>query len=370
MLARLEPAVGATVRSLQVTGLRARWIDGLSGTALLATSVLAPGLGHAQPASMAATSEASSAPLSIWYRSSEGCPDGGVFVARLAELGRRATLARVGDRVDFVVTVAAAPSGSSGRLERQTTRGTVAIRELAAQRCEEVTEALALSLEIALDPASEVAGSTGAASVGRNAADASSPSAALSAPPGGTPEVVDAGHARIDEQRNRHWLALGAQASVLRGMAPGWAPGGAVFAELRANDAPALTGRLSFAAALASDTVSAVAVDVLWLAGRAEGCVFELRSGRLSLQPCLGVELGRLRGGSSGGGGRADSGVWGAGVGLARGSIELDAGLALEAQVSASVPFVRYRVGSSLGGDLFRTEPVVAGLTFGVRWSP
>lgn len=54
----------------------------------------------------------------------------------------------------------AAPSTSSGRLERQTARGTVAIRELVAGRCEEVTEALALSLE--LGAAGVAHGSTGA----------------------------------------------------------------------------------------------------------------------------------------------------------------------------------------------------------------
>jgi hypothetical protein len=38
-------------------------------------------------------------PVWVWYRSSEGCPDG-AFIARLAELGQAARLASVGDRVD------------------------------------------------------------------------------------------------------------------------------------------------------------------------------------------------------------------------------------------------------------------------------
>jgi hypothetical protein len=54
--------------------------------------------------------------------------------------------------VDFVVTVAHAAEQSSGRLERQTELGTMAIREISAGRCDEVVEGLALSLDLALDP--------------------------------------------------------------------------------------------------------------------------------------------------------------------------------------------------------------------------
>ena len=42
----------------------------------------------------------------------------------------------------------------------------------------------------------------------------------------------------------------------------------------------------------------------------------------------------------------------------------------LEAQVGAALPFVRYAMGSSLGGDLFRTDAVVPALAVGGRWSP
>jgi hypothetical protein len=336
--------------------LGARGASGPARAASLAAMLLCGAPAAAQLAAVT-TTPATPAALNIWYRSSEGCPDGPVFVTRLAELGRRATLARVGDRVDFVVTVAAAASGSSGRLERQTTRGTVAIRELEAQRCEEVTEALALSLEIALEP--DAPASTAAR--GSGALDASEAAAV---------PALDAGAATAVPRRERRVLELGAQGSLARGIAPGWAPGLAVFAELRAPQPWALTGRLSLGAAFASDRVVAIDVDVLWLAARAEGCLFELRAGALSLQPCLGAELGRLRGASSGSAARNDAGVWGAALGHVRASLELDERFALEAQLGASVPLVRYALGSSLGGDLFRTEPVILALAVGGRWAP
>ena len=318
---------------------------------LVAVVLLGAGRAVAQPE---ASPAGAGVPLSIWYRSSEGCPEGATFVARLAELGRQATLARVGDRVDFVVTVAAAADASSGRLERQTSRGTVAIRELDAARCEDVTEALALSLEIALEPANETAAGAGA--------------------PASTDATRAGGEDRAPERARAaqaaRVLQLGARGSLAKGIAPGWAPGGALFAALRAPTDVALAGRVSLGMAGAADTVAGVDVDVLWLGGRFEGCVFELGSGALSLQPCAGVELGMLRASSSGGAARSDRGFWGAGLGLLRGSLELDPTFALEAEVGAALPFVRYAVGSSLGGDLFRTEPVVAELGVGARWSP
>lgn len=326
----------------------------------------------AQPGEAAAP-PAPDAALSIWYRSSEGCPEGSVFVARLAELGRRATLARVGDRVDFVVTVARAPDASSGRLERQTGRGTVAIRELDAPRCEEVTEALALSLDIALDPANEAPASSAAPTPSSVGAAEDGPTAAPA--PAATPvqprgAVDRAPEGELAREPATSALALGAQGSLTSGIAPSWAAGGALFAELRARDASALAGRFSLAAALADDTRAAIDVGVFWFAGRVEGCAFELRSGSLSLQPCAGAELGLVRAGSSGDGARRDTGLWASALGLLRASLELDARFVLEAQVGAALPFVRYAVGSSLGGDLFRTEAVIPALALGGRWSP
>ena len=79
-----------------------------------------------------ATTVRAQAPVSVWYRTSAGCPDGDAFVARLSELGTAARLASVGDRVDFVVTLGNTPAESSGRLERQTRGGTVTDQPAAA----------------------------------------------------------------------------------------------------------------------------------------------------------------------------------------------------------------------------------------------
>ncbi|HET7542522.1 MAG TPA: hypothetical protein VFK05_21780, partial [Polyangiaceae bacterium] len=88
----------------------------------------------------------------VWYRASETCPNGAQFLDKLAESSRAARLAQGGDHVDFVVTLIADGKGTVGRLERQTDSGIVAIRELRDATCDQVADALALSLGLALTP--------------------------------------------------------------------------------------------------------------------------------------------------------------------------------------------------------------------------
>src|SRR4051812_39087061 len=63
-----------------------RWLGGAAG--LLAGSIASP-----------------AEPVSIWYRSAEGCPTGDAFLARLAAHDVVGRVAQVGDRIDFVVTL-------------------------------------------------------------------------------------------------------------------------------------------------------------------------------------------------------------------------------------------------------------------------
>jgi hypothetical protein len=308
------------------------------------------------------------APTSVWYRSSEGCPEGAVFIARLAELGRRATLARVGDPIDFVVTVASTSSASSGRLERQTPRGTVAIRELGAPGCDEVAEALALSLELALQPASEPAGPEAVPDAAASGSEPSGIQGARPRPIAGVTLGADATPDSVSREPDTLRLQLGAQASLMSGLAPSWAPGGGLFAELRADGGPAL--RATLQAALRQHDLGPVELDVAWFATRLEGCPFEYGLGRFSLQPCAGVDVGLLQASSSAATAQTERGLWIAGVGLVRLSFGLSSRLALETQLGLAVPFFRYSMGAETGGVLYRNGPVSMQLGLGARWSP
>jgi hypothetical protein len=296
----------------------------LAGGWLAAVLVLAP-----------ATAKAEAQRVHIWYRHTEGCPDGSEFLARLQGLGREAALAQVGDRVDFVVSLALAPAHSSGRLERQSDGGTVAIRELTAPHCAEVAEGLALSLELALQPSAEAQPAQPGADV---QAAASSPAESEAGPP---------------PERGTLWQ-VGVQGSMETGLAGAALPGGALFAELGSASAGP-RGRLSLRATYGSGDAD---VQVTLLTSRAELCAAAWNTAQFSLGPCAGAELGVLDGDSSAPGGQHDRGLWASGVGHARGAWRVGESLSVEAQLGVVVPFVRYRFRSELGRELSESAAI------------
>jgi hypothetical protein len=255
----------------------------------------------------------------VWYRNTEGCVDGPSFVGLLERLHRSVSLAGVGDHVDFVVTLASSPQQSSGRLERQSSEGSVAIREVTASTCQEVAEVLALSLDLALQP---------------------TPEPAPSEPPASLPE-------RAPEPG---WESrLGAQASITTGIAGAFLPGAAMFIDLRPRVA-GWSGRASLRGALGTRDA---AVDLLvgLATTRLEGC-WSRAFGSVNAGPCLGLDLGLVFAEGSGDTGRSDSGVWSSAGLSARAGWQLGHRITLEAQAGLLVPFVRYRFSAVEGGDV------------------
>lgn len=277
----------------------------------------------------------------VWYRSSETCPDGAAFVGLLGRLQRSVSLAGVGDHVDFVVTLASSPQQSSGRLERQSSEGTVAIREVNAASCQEVAEVLALSLDLALQPAPEPV---------RAELDTAHGAAEPEAAP------AEAGW----EPR------VGAQGTILTGLAHTVLPGAALFFDLR-PPASEYSTRLSVRGAL-GERDAAVGVTIALLTARLEGC-WSASLGSVRAGPCLGADLGLVSAEGSGDTGQDDAGVWSSGSVSARGSWQLGRSVALEAQAGLSIPFVRYRFSAVEGGDVASSASLGfdAALGFSIR---
>jgi hypothetical protein len=273
--------------------------------------------------------------IQIWYRSSEGCPDGAGFIERLGHFGRPASLASVGDRVDFVVTLAHTSGESRGRLERQTQERTVAIRDVESPRCDDVADALALSLELSLQPAPASA----------RAADAGS-AAAL-------------GPVESSATSDGWGVRLGAQGRVETGLAYAALPGAALFAEL----APGESGPSARVSLRAAHTVRQLdaSLKLTLVSARPEACLL-WGSAALRGGPCAGVDLGMVFAESSGASGVSDDGLWTSAVGLVRGHWQFGRALSLEAQVGALFPFVRYRFSSSSGNEV--TNSAAAGVEF------
>jgi len=307
----------------------------------------------------------------VWYRTSEGCPDGEAFVSRLSELGKTARLARVGDRVDFVVTLGSGPSESSGRLKRQTRGGIVAIREYRDARCEQVAEALALTLDLALEPegapAAQAAPGAGSPGVAATPAHVSVPSLAHSSDGAADRAAMGADAGAASPERSA--VALGAQASITTGIAPGAVAGAALFLDEHAGAAWLASWRGSLFGAYGESSAQRREIEVMLFGGRVEGCPLELHRQPFTFSPCLGLDAGLLRATGPRTLGTTDAGFWGAVAAHGRFSAALGEGLSLELQVGGLVPLVRYEMGSLDGGAAwFRTQAVGFAASVGAAW--
>lgn len=321
---------------------------------------------------------------SIWYRSSDRCPDGAAFLQRLEQLGRSARLADAGDRIDFVVTLGSKERGSFGRLERQTERGTVAIREVEAPACVEVADALALSLDLALDPGQAEGappaepvepvapmGSEGAApqtpaSGSEEAAPPSSQSTqrVSSAPP--TPTAPSAVQDEVPREAGAVSSArLGAQGTLVTGVGDAPLLGAALFGELPLG---ALTPRVSVWGATGASTVEDSTLRMWVFAGRLEGCVGPFGARELYFHPCAGVDLGVVSARYAGENGRKDTGPWVSPLLLGRGVWSVVERVTLEAQIGLHIPILHYEVGQPGEDPLANTDPVgvLAGVGLGL----
>jgi hypothetical protein len=308
----------------------------------------------------------------IWYRSSEGCPDGAAFVARLRGAAAGAKLADAGDRIDFVVTLGKTGDASSGRLERQTQSGTVAVREIAAPSCEEIADVLALTLTLALEPPRAM--SSDPSSLGESRPDAPVAAAEGDEAPASTRDgaavpVANEGAALTADAAPdpRGAWSLGAQGGVLTHVVPAVAPLGAAFVEFEplfsAFRHAAL--RLSLVGAL-SERAEEQALQMAILAGRFEVCPVELGSRVLRALPCLGVEGGGVRAGYTEASAR-DAGAWVAFVGHARVVWALGPSFALEAQVGGVAPLIRYALRTrEAGNEVYRSAPLGLSAAAGV----
>jgi hypothetical protein len=283
-------------------------------------------------------------------------------------------LAEVGDRVDFVVNVAVTPEGARGRLERETDRGTVAIREFEDASCDRVADVLALNLALALDPdrrepmsadeppapplddgPSGPEPATGDDSTQRGEPRQAptpvpeQPQAVQVPPPD---EKVDQAGAR---PRPARWR-VGAQGGALGGVSSALVVRGTAFVELDGAFEPLLPDLTLRAAAVgavgSSDTTSGVVQQSLW-AGRLDVCPVNVGGPALSFRPCAAGEVGQVRVSRA----YRDFGLWGALGVHGRVMWVLVGSVALEAEVGAMFPLSRYEV-SAGSTVLYRCAPV------------
>jgi hypothetical protein len=313
-------------------------------------------------------------PPSIWYRSADGCPDGAAFVGRLHGAAEGAKLASVADRIDFVVTLGMKDGRAFGRLERQTAEGRAAVRELGAATCEEVADAIALTLTLALAPQS-----SGVVPPKTPDAPPPAPSPPVvlaqttthgdtvgppASPVGRTPPATNP-QAQTPERRRR-WL-LGTDLTADKGSLPDVLLGERLFLEFR-PDAPWPGASIRLAGFFTRRFSSTdPAVDVARFGGRLEACPFALESAPLELSPCLGFDAGEELARGTGSSALSDSAGWLAASVFARGTWSVTRGVALEAAAGPTLPLTRYELlEAGAARPLNRTEIVGVSVALGV----
>lgn len=340
-----------------------RHAEGQVAGAVLAIFVLASGTGKAEENAKPAREPKG---VTVWYRSVEGCPDGAQFLARLESRQIDARLARVGDPVDFVVTLGTGVTGSTGLLERQTSSGIVAVRTLEGETCDQVANALALTLVLVAEGHPTAPNTTEAGA---------KPVLAVPAPPVGSegptessrhvPEPASGRDARAGTAAPApppsatapEWL-VGLGGTLTGGVTPALLLGGQVFGELGGLTPLGTAVRVGISAATASSTVGGDAFRLSLIAGRLEGCPAAIGA-TLRLTACAALDYGTVLTSGEGAGAQDDSAAWSALAFHGRLALHPHAPLVYEAELGAIVPLTRYELGATgqtVAG--YRTAPV------------
>jgi hypothetical protein len=297
-------------------------------------------------------------------------------LAKIANDAQRARLAEAGDHIDFVVTLLAGKAETVGRLERQTSGGTVAIRELRDATCAQVASALALSLGLALDPPgmgseagdpTPVAESQAALTPAQAVEAAPAPVAAPVAPAVSivaTPLAPSPPRADAAASHPHHRPTFGVDAGALTGLGTQTMLRGSAFLDF-ARVTQQLSLRLALVGALGSSPTPFGSVSRWLLAQRSEVCPWRWGGARLGLSPCSAFELGLT---SASLNGSSDHSLWAAPALGLRATLALAPAFRIEIGASVLLPLVRGHVFH--GTQLLYQDEIIAfqgvlGVSFG-----
>lgn len=329
--------------------------------------------GQAQPEAASASPE-----IVIWYRASQGCPSGAEFVSGVEVEGRTTRLARVGDHVDYVITLESDGAASGGRLERQTEKGTIAISELRGAACSEVAEALALSLTLAVTPSQPAAASTPAhaepPAVPPVSPNSPAPASVPEKPPDSSEKSADVrprASAAAALPRVPRWWVGGGFAGAL-GMTPDPSFGGSLFVAydwaLVSRRQPASV-RAGPAFSYSRTPVEGLGQVDQWVTTLAlELCPLMVHAGWLGVAPCVVGEGGWFVASTNRDTALTSVNFWGAAGPAVRGRAQLTSGLQLGLTAAVKAPFSRLEL---IAGEevLYRTPPVVFSLGADLSWA-
>ena len=231
-----------------------------------------------------ARAEAPSAPIDLEYRSGEGCPNEAAFAARLLE---RRTGSRGGSRGSdgsdgprrVLIAVDGSGEAAVGQLTIMDRSGETTTRQISGQSCDQVVDALAFVVALALDP---------------TASAEPPPAPQVSRPPAEAPGVEPARPPPGAQWR----VSAAAQASMTGALPPGLQLSIPVFVELGDESPPTLrrwtpSVRAGFERSFgASMQVPQGAARFTRTAGRLDLCAGFSVAPTFTVGPCVGADMG------------------------------------------------------------------------------
>ncbi len=286
-------------------------------------------------------------PIHLAYESLSPCPSQPAFEQAVRQRTRSWTaVAKAVAHRTFSVSLSNNGASWTGRLQVDSHGQAPSTRTVAGDSCEEVAEAMALVVAVAIDPR---------ATLSVAEPEAQTEPAAMSVREAEQEPVVEA-EPRVEVVRkppdvptapsSRWRAALGAQVALQQGQAPGilWTLPPFLELHLEGPSAPDPVLRLSVGRG-ADEEASAQGATArfTWTFARAEACA-AWDAGVLRLVPCVMAEGGALRGAGEGvDSPRAETRPWFVLGLVGRGQWFLTPGLFLEAQGSLGAPLVRDR---------------------------
>jgi hypothetical protein len=308
------------------------------------------------------------------YRGSPGCPDSAWFMARV-----RARTIRVGFEPAAPLRLLLWTDGDAleGSLDLRGPGLEPLIRGARGKTCDEVVDALALIVAMALDPTVTPGSATplatsGPPSVAAPPAEPATPMPVASATPSARTTTPPPSESARPRRRPKAVLVdVGAGAAVAGGMAPGPSPGALVFLEA-SGAAPGLWAPTVVVAVELdqSTTVHRSLGDARFtrVLGRAEGCPLRVAPWpSLGIRACAAFEYGMLAGsGSHTVDGTVQRDRWLAPALGLRGEWRPHPAVVLVLDGLASRPLVRDRFFFAPNGTIYRVPAFALGATLGV----
>ena len=292
------------------------------------------------------------AQVDLEYLASPDCPTEAAFVAKLRSGGGRPPREGRGGGPEVHVILAASPEGILGRLAMAEPSGETTVREISGRTCEEVADALAFVVNLALDPGRDV-----------TRAEPVAPPPAAEAPAATAPPPASRG-ARLRVSGAVHAGVTGAVPAGLQVSLP-------LFVELAAEAPTAGRWTPSVRAGFergfgGSVAISEGAAQFTWTIGRVDACASWPATQTIHVGPCLGVEVGEIEAVGTIAHPRSASPPWVAAGAVVRGRWAVDRSVFLELEGGAVFPLLRYTFDFDPQTLLYDVPPVGAKASAGL----